>query len=313
MANPATTFVWVCGMTCTGKTTLSKLLRNTLRCDIILVGEILRTEYSPQRISSGDINDEEFFQHIQKKINQRVTNLVIIDNFPTNWAQYNTWLKYYPTPNLILHIKSENVWQRKFSRGRLDDNCIDSMARYIKFQNYTIPVIDFLKAHFLVVEIDGDQTPRKLLEESINLIHKTLVREQTPFYDFSTPITFQRLSQSTKPLVRKEPFRNGCDVFLPESIIIAPLQTERHSTLISVEIGVRATGLVFGSLGSTGILVHTTTIDPGATELKITLSNLTTSPILIDADFPVAQILILPTLLPRFIETETINYGFKHF
>ena len=58
--------IYICGVTCAGKTTLSKLLTDSLHCDIIFIGEILRSEYSPQCISSGDKDSKEFFPNISK-------------------------------------------------------------------------------------------------------------------------------------------------------------------------------------------------------------------------------------------------------
>ena len=103
--------IFVAGVTCAGKSTLSKLLAETLRCDAVFIGEILRSEF-PQRV--GDVNSEEFFQHIRKKVDQRSTNVVIFDNFPNNLEQYYIWSRYYPAPILTLHIQSQNVLNEKF-------------------------------------------------------------------------------------------------------------------------------------------------------------------------------------------------------
>ena len=73
----------------------------------------------PQQILSEEIDSEDFFSQIRKRIEQRNTNLVIIDNFPYSIEQYNIWLKYFPPPILTLHIKSNNASLRKSLRGRL--------------------------------------------------------------------------------------------------------------------------------------------------------------------------------------------------
>ena len=302
--------VFLCGLTCVGKTTLARQLSSSLRCDIVYIGEILRAEYSPQRISHGDIPSEEFFPHIQKKINQRTTSLIIIDNFPNNMEQYNIWLKHYSAPIITLHIKSKNVFQRKLIRGRADDNHVNTMSRYLKFQKYTIPVIEYLKKNSFVAEISGDQPPRKVLEEAINLIRGILINKRAPFYDFSTPVVLERLNVSAKTLIKNEPFKNGYKIFLPSSINIAPFKTESHSTATTLEVGARSTGFLTGTLAEKGILVHPSFIDPGASELKIVLTNLSSDSILINADSPIAEIIFLPTLLPTIIEAETVKYGF---
>ena len=302
--------IYLCGLTGVGKSTLARQLSSSLRCDVVYIGEILRSEYSPQRISHGDIPSEEFFPHIQKRINQRTTSLVVIDNFPNNMEQYNIWLKHYPAPIIALHIKSKNAFQRKFLRGRPDDNYVDAMSRYLKFQKYTIPVIEHLKKSSYVAELSGDQSPRKLLEEAINLIRQSLINKRASFYDFSTPIILERLNVSAKTLIRNEPFKNGYKVFLPSSINMAPFKTESHSTATTVEIGSRSTGFLIGTLAEKGILVHPSFIDPGASELKIVFTNLSSESILINADSPIAEIMFLPTLLPTIIEAETVKYGF---
>ena len=76
-----------------------------------------------------------------------------------------------------------------------------------------------------------------------------------------------------------------------------------------MEVGARSAGLLIGTLATKGVLVHPTTIDPAAAELNIVFTNLNPAPILIEANFPVAEIIILPTLLPRFIKAENLKYG----
>ena len=75
-------------------------------------------------------------------------------------------------------------------------------------------------------------------------------------------------------------------------------------------MGSRSTGFLIGALAEKGILVHPSFIDPGASELKIVLTNLSPESILINADSPIAEIIFLPTLLPTIIEAETVKYGF---
>ena len=81
MLIPNLSTIFICGVTCAGKTTLSKLLLDYLHCDVIFIEEILRSEYPLQRILSDDIDSDEFFPHIRKKIEKRATNLAVIDNF----------------------------------------------------------------------------------------------------------------------------------------------------------------------------------------------------------------------------------------
>ena len=309
MAVPNIRAVFICGVSGSGKSTLTELLHSSLRCDVIFTGEIIRVQYTLQQILSEEIDSEDLFSHIRKKIEQRTTNLVILDNFPFSLEQYNIWLKYFPPPILTLHIKSNNASLRKSLRGRLDDNLTDIISRHLKFQKYTIPVIEYLKVHSSLIEINGDQLPRKLLEESINLIHEILVNQQTSFYDFSTPVIFQRLSISAKPLIRKGPFKSGYRVYLPDSIYIAPSETQCHSISTVLEVGSRSIGLLTGVIANKGALVHPTFIEPGAEELKITITNLTSTPVLIDADFPIAEITFLPVLIPVATEAEVIKYG----
>ena len=301
--------IFICGITCSGKTTLSRFLADTLRCDVVFIGDILRAEYSPQQILTGGVHSEEFFPFIQRKVDERSTNLVILDNFPNNLEQYNLWCQYYPTPIITLHIQSQNILTRKISRGRPDDNQDETISRYMKFVNFTVPVMDLPKKHSNFVEINGDQPPRRLLHESINIIRQVLISKSIPFHDFSIPVTFERLSESAKPLIKKEPLENGYTVYLPESIKLEPFQTRVHSTSFTIGVGARSSGLLTGALASKGVLVHPEFIQLGTSELKITFSNLTPSSISILNEEPVAKIIILPTFQPRFIEATTLKYG----
>ena len=148
--------IFLCGMSCSRKSTLARLLHRSLRCDVIFIGEIMHAEYTLQHISSNEIDNEDFFSHIRKKIDERTTNLVVLDNFPDSQEQYHIWLKCYPPPIITLHIKSNNALLWKFLRGRLDENFTDAISRHFKFQKYTIPVIEYLKVHSSVIEISGD-------------------------------------------------------------------------------------------------------------------------------------------------------------
>ena len=103
---------------------------------------------------------------------------------------------------------------------------------------------------------------------------------------------------SAKPLIKKNPLTSGCLVFLPKSV-----------NILKFQVGTRSAGLLIGTLPTEDVLIHPTTIDSGAAELKIVFTNLTPASILIDASFPVAEIIILPTLLARIIKEETLKYG----
>ena len=94
-----------------------------------------------------------------------------------------------------------------------------------------------------------------------------MINQQTFFHDFSTPVVFQRLSMSAKPLIRKGPFKSGYRVYLLDSMNIAPSETQCHSTLTALEVGSRSIGLLTGVIADKGVLVHPTFIEPGAEEL----------------------------------------------
>ena len=292
--------IFITGVSCVGKTTLSRHLAEFLRCDVVYIGDILRSEF-PSR--TADVEPEEFFPHIQKKINQMCTNLVIIDNFPGDFKQLSIWTRYYPPPILTLHLKSQNALQRKLSRGRADDNHTGIIARYSKFLNFTLPVLEFLKENFYLVEINSDEQPKLLLRRSINIINETLISKNITFHDFTTPIAYERCHESAKALVKtKEPFNSGRDLYLPASIKLDPFETSSHSSYTSVEIGARSCGLVTGVPSTAGFLTHPTTIEPGTRELKLYFTNLTCETVVIDHRSPVAKLTILPTLIPKFVE-----------
>ena len=64
-------------------------------------------------------------------------------------------------------------------------------------------------------------------------------------------------------------------------------------------------------IANKGALVHPTFIESGAEEIKITITNLTSVTILIDAGLPIAEITFLPVLIPIATEAKVIKYGYQ--
>ena len=98
-------FIWVLGPSAAGKTTLVKSLGKILHCEILVIGEILRSIYQADRIIAANISQSEIFKLVSDRIVQVSTNLMIVDNYPMNRIQVELWEKYHPMPVIIFLLE----------------------------------------------------------------------------------------------------------------------------------------------------------------------------------------------------------------
>ena len=161
-------FIWVLGNSGAGKSSLVKSLGNILRCDILEVGEILRSLYKPERIIAADISQSEIITLVNERIVQMSTNLMIVDNFPTNKIQVDLWLKKHSMPIIIFILEIDDTRIRKIGRGRIDDTYSGYIMRKLKFQTETIPIIEYLSQYVSIIKLDATKSPEELVKESLD-------------------------------------------------------------------------------------------------------------------------------------------------
>ena len=94
------TVIWVAGHSGVGKTSLCQGILSILKYDLISTGEIIRSSYP----NSNGISDNEVFKLIHDCLVKRSTNLVLIDDFPFNKNQFETWQELYPLPICVFYL-----------------------------------------------------------------------------------------------------------------------------------------------------------------------------------------------------------------
>lgn len=303
--------VWVLGLSGCGKSTLISRLQTILNCDCIYVGEIIRAIYPPRSILGVTIPEKEIFSIVSTRLESTSTNLVLIDNYPINRGQLDRWLKRFPPPKLVLYLETTDkvVEARRGKRGRFDDTDISYVSRKLKFEEETLPMIQYLGDK--VIKLDACKLPRELLEDAYKAIRDTFLKLRLNYCD-GTSLNVERRSDVAKLPAKRLPFSAGYDLYLTESALIPGYKTVVQSTHLSVEIPGRTVGLLSGrsSTSVKGLLVHPGILDTGFSEsVKIIISNLTSENIFIEKQTAVAQVTFLPIFCPEVIEQTTVKPG----
>ena len=301
-------FIWITGHSATGKTSLVNGLRDILRCDVVNIGQIVRTNFSPTK----KVSDSEIFRIINHKIDTRQTNLILFDNFPFTNNQFNVWNHHYKPPIHVFYLeKEDNGRERKLKRKRFDDNEVDFLIRKLQFDDEILPIIKHMEKQNLVSRLDASRPLTEVIEHAYKLIRETFLKSHINFCDTST-ITVEKRSEIARIPKKKSPFSASYDIFLSKPAIIPAHKTTVHSIEISVDIPARSVGLISGktSVALRGCLIHQGVIDPvNSSDLVIIITNLTSDPIFIDDTNAVAQIIILPIYCPDIIQNASSNAG----
>lgn len=305
--------VWVLGPTGVGKSLLSEGLRALLGCDVIQTGALIRNTYPTKRISQFDIPDTEIFELIKTQIINPATNLIIVDNYPINKPQLDSWYRVFTPPQIVLNLKAteEVLTSRRTERGRFDDNEIHISFRTHQYNYDTIPVITYMEDQTSVYSLDGSTTPRKVLAAAYKHIRNKFIELKDTYKD-STVLNIERYSNTSRIPTKAYPFSAGFDIYLETSIIIPPHKTETHAIGISVNIPARSVGFITArsSTSTQGILIHSGIVDPSySDELRVIISNITEAPIFVDHEKAIAQILLLPNYCPHITESATLKIG----
>ena len=105
--------------------------------------------------------------------------------------------------------------------------------------------------------------------------------------------------------IRAHEYDTGADVFPKDSFTIAPHETKKIPLGIGVEVPVGMTACIFprSSLGSKGITTHLAPIDTGYTgEIHAIVLNTTDEEVTIAKGERVCQLVMMPILMPEFVE-----------
>lgn len=122
-------------------------------------------------------------------------------------------------------------------------------------------------------------------------------------------IPFKKLLPDALSPERAHHNDSGADLFSIERIELPPQSPVKIKTGISIALPEGTSGFVWGksSLESEGLIVTAGLIDAGYRgEIIVCMFNLTKEPKIIQKGQKIAQIVVVPTYYPDFIQTETL-------
>jgi len=123
-------------------------------------------------------------------------------------------------------------------------------------------------------------------------------------------IKVKKLHPEAKLPQRAHPTDSGADLFALEKTEIPPHQSVKVRTGIAVELHQGTSGCIWGksSVENKGIKVMAGLVDaPYRGEILICMFNLTDNTFVFEKGQKVAQLVILPTLYPSFIESQELS------
>jgi adenylate kinase len=156
------------GLIGTGKSTQGHILAERLKCPWISTGELLRANLTPsqkEQILAGRlVGDGEMYGIVENELKKLGAdkNEFILDGFPRTVAQ-TRWIldkvhagKLKLTSVIYLQAPKEEMKERLLNRGRADDTEITIAQRFKKFDEETMPVLNYLRSEEIQVnEIDA--------------------------------------------------------------------------------------------------------------------------------------------------------------
>lgn len=185
--------VAIFGMPASGKGTLAEVIAEKYNLRHISSGEILRDFFSKHKkeddptSEGGFAGDEMVIELLRAEITGtdntdsdntgNINNIngdtpaYLLDGFPRNLNQIDT----FPI-DLAIHIRvdEETAMERMLGRneGRADD-CPESFKNRIKlYKENTEPVIEEFKQRGNLIEIDGNQNKKRVLEECLEKLNR---------------------------------------------------------------------------------------------------------------------------------------------
>ena len=127
----------------------------------------------------------------------------------------------------------------------------------------------------------------------------------------NTPVMkVKKLDPRAKLPLRAHPTDSGADLFALEHTVLPARTVVKVRTGIAVELPENTSGIIWGksSVESKGIKAMAGLVDaPYRGELLVCMYNLNDTDFVFEAGQKVAQLVVLPTLYPAFVEAEELS------
>lgn len=120
----------------------------------------------------------------------------------------------------------------------------------------------------------------------------------------------KKLDPRAKLPLRAHPTDSGADLFALERTVLPAHTVVKVRTGIAVELPENTSGIIWGksSVESKGIKAMAGLVDaPYRGELLVCMYNLNDTEFVFEAGQKIAQLVVLPTLYPAFIEAEELS------
>ncbi len=120
----------------------------------------------------------------------------------------------------------------------------------------------------------------------------------------------KKLDPRAKLPLRAHPTDSGADLFALEHTVLPARTVVKVRTGIAVELPENTSGIIWGksSVESKGIKAMAGLVDaPYRGELLVCMYNLNDTDFVFEAGQKVAQLVVLPTLYPAFVEAEELS------
>ena len=120
----------------------------------------------------------------------------------------------------------------------------------------------------------------------------------------------KKLDPRAKLPLRAHPTDSGADLFALEHTVLPARTVVKVRTGIAVELPENTSGIIWGksSVESKGIKAMAGLVDaPYRGELLVCMYNLNDTEFVFEAGQKVAQLVVLPTLYPAFVEAEELS------
>jgi adenylate kinase len=170
------------GVAGSGKSTQGQLLAERRNLRWISMGNILRRradKAQQERMQHGELLDnQETIKILKDELKDDGDDPeIILDGFPRAFEQAVWLVEEHKKHNLKLSavinlIVAESIVEKRLlDRGRADDNKESIKNRFDIYQKNFKPIIDYLSDnHVPVLEINADQTPELILEDTIDAL-----------------------------------------------------------------------------------------------------------------------------------------------